>query len=169
MMNTIYRIASDATEKVYIGQTWQLSRQRFAEHKSASKCHKLVNAFNKYGKDTFRIEPVVTCDNQMTADYLEKFWMEVYDSRVNGYNIRPAGSRGTHSQETKAKMRELKIGKKLSAEHCANLVKASADRELTQELRTALGNGTRGRKQSPEQVAKRVASTKMTLQQRKVA
>jgi group I intron endonuclease len=110
---SIYKITNSINEKVYIGQTWRTINKRFSSHKiKKSGCRKLVNAFNKHDRYNFNIEIIVTCDNQMTADYLETFWINTYDSIKNGYNIKTGGSNGRPSEETKKKISATLTGRK---------------------------------------------------------
>ena len=118
-MNAIYKITNSINEKIYIGQTWRGLPRRFANHKCSKAQTKIRNAFIAHGANNFKIETIVTCDNQMTADYLEKFWITVYDSVDNGYNISLGGVGKTflgqkHTEESREKIRLSKLGKKAS-------------------------------------------------------
>lgn len=117
MINSIYKITNSINDKVYIGQTWRPIKKRFSYHKRENNCIKLVRAFEKYGKKNFNIELIVSALDQLTADYLERFWITVYDSIENGYNIREGGSRGRHSEETKKKMSIAAMGNKNGIGH----------------------------------------------------
>lgn len=113
MISSIYKIINLVNDKVYVGQTWQTIHIRFSKHKSPSEkgCIKLHNAFNKYGRDNFKIELITFCSTQKIADELEVYFINKYDSIKNGYNIREGGSRGKWSEESKKKLSQARKGK----------------------------------------------------------
>lgn len=168
----IYKITNSINDKVYIGQTWQALNQRFNEHKSKSKCHKLKNTFNKYGISNFKIELIVTANDQMTADYLENFWINTYDSIKSGYNIQNGGSHGKHSEETKKLISEKNKGKtwKLSDEtkNKMSLAQIGNTKSLgkikSDEHKAKIGAKSKGRKFSTESITKRTATRKLNKQ-----
>jgi group I intron endonuclease len=118
MKCNIYVIRNSCNDKAYVGQTWMTLNDRFTIHKrpSAKGCIKLHNALNKYGRDNFSIELLVTCEDQMTADYLESFWIKTFDSIENGYNLKEGGNAGKLSNETKRKMSMAQLGHHVSDE-----------------------------------------------------
>jgi group I intron endonuclease len=142
MTCTIYVIKNTVNNKVYVGQTWCVPIKRFSLHlrdKSGS-CLKLFRALNKYDRKNFNMIPLVYCERQDEADVLESFFIKLYNSIANGYNIREGGSGGKLSEETKKKisignkgkivsektrklLRVINTGKILSKEHCKKLSK----------------------------------------------
>lgn len=66
----------------------------------------LYNAIKKYGADKFQYKVLVQVSCQTVADYMEDYYIELYNSRDPeiGYNIKTGGSVGRHSEETKAKI-----------------------------------------------------------------
>lgn len=110
MTHTIYMIKNNVNDKVYVGQTTRKLNKRLREHSyKKSGCTKLKRAINKYGIDNFTIENIASCDNELTANALEKFWIECYDSVDNGYNIaKYSGGHfflgRHHTEEAKKKM-----------------------------------------------------------------
>lgn len=112
----IYKLTSPSG-KCYIGQTWDV-KQRFKVYKfnSLSKNQaKLYNAIKKYKGCNFKYEILDLCETQLEMDNKEIFYIEMYDSVNNGYNIRAGGNGGGKlSEETKKKLSEnnwLKNGK----------------------------------------------------------
>lgn len=144
---SIYYISNFLNEKVYVGQTWVGLNIRFNQHKSKSSCLKLKNAMNKYGNDNFAITLLTTTDNQVTADYLEKFWINTFDSINKGYNIKEGGSHGRHSNETKLKISTSKKGQvsRLGMKHSDDTKKKIS--QAQKRIRT-------GRKHSLETIQK---------------
>lgn len=124
----IYKITSP-TNKVYIGQSWDLEDRR-GDYKrlECKKQHKLFNSINKHGWDAHKFEVVMNVSENVTQqifDQIEQAYMDHY--RANGFellNIREAGSRGRHSEETKELMRLSQVGKVMSPEAIAK-IKAS--------------------------------------------
>jgi len=133
MFCTIYKLVNNSNDKVYVGQTWQTMHQRFAEHKSKSKCHKLVNAFNKYGRDNFQIVLLTIAHTQEVADYWENHFIELYQSIKHGYNIQFGGSHGKHSEETKNKLRGENNGM-YGKTHTPEVRKLISDRNIGHTL-----------------------------------
>lgn len=122
MPHLVYKISNTINDKIYIGQTCRNINQRFSEHKSIRKtekphCVKLVNAFHKYGKNNFVIDLIVSCEDQSTADFLERFWITTYDSIENGYNIVEGGSVHKQSEETKKKIGLASKGRNVGRKH----------------------------------------------------
>jgi group I intron endonuclease len=106
------------SDKVYVGQTWNNIYDRLIEHKRCARkcfnlCVKLERAIRKYGEANFLIEKLDDAETQKEADSLEDFYILAGDTIKNGYNIRRGGSHGKHNQETIAKMRAAKLGRKV--------------------------------------------------------
>jgi group I intron endonuclease len=55
---------------------------------------KIYRALQKYGLDNFTFELFDCASNKETLDFLEDFYIEVLDSRNNGYNTAPGGHKG---------------------------------------------------------------------------
>ena len=72
---------------------------RFTEHCSdtcSSKCPKLYNAIKKYGKENFKIECLVECNDSFLDEYETKF-IDIYNTlHPNGYNLKLGGEGGKH-------------------------------------------------------------------------
>lgn len=118
VINTIYIIKSNLTDKVYIGQTWDTLEKRFAAHKRRAKNKskkdsiKLKNSMNKYGIENFYIEKLDETYTQADANTLEDFYILKYDSINNGLNLKRGGAHGEYSEESRKKMSESHMGEK---------------------------------------------------------
>lgn len=134
---SIYKITNSINSKVYIGQTWGPIRTRFAVHKNLNKkgSIKLQNAFNKYGKDNFKIELVTLTHTQSCADYWEQYFIKKYDSISFGYNLKDGGHHGKYSAEAKRKMSLARQGMKLSEETKKNISESSKGKIFSQKTR----------------------------------
>lgn len=104
----LYKIVNTVNDKVYIGVTSRLKERRKEHFSKSSKCSKLRNAMDKYGRENF--EFVVLCCG--LEDYiidLEFKAIDLYNSMSNGYNIlygHPNQIGVSMPEETRRKMSE---------------------------------------------------------------
>jgi group I intron endonuclease len=113
----IYIITNTLNNKVYIGQSTNINK-RITEHtrKLASGNHEnscLQNAYNKYGKNTITINPLIYCSIN-DLDFYEIRLISLYKStnRDYGYNFESGGSLNkVLSEETKKKISSSLTGK----------------------------------------------------------
>lgn len=115
----IYKITNIVTGKCYIGQAVDI-RARLMDHIlfSKYKSHVIYKAINKYGIDNFdcRIITIINTfgktqdEIKKELNFLECFYIDLYNSYKNGYNMTPGGDSGRlgfkHTKETIQKMRE---------------------------------------------------------------
>lgn len=97
-MGLIYKIYNDINDKLYIGQTQQTLIRRWQEHLCDSKktdTH-LYRAMRKYGTEHFMIEIIEKDIPPTQLDEREKYWIQFYDSYINGYNSTPGGMTTTN-------------------------------------------------------------------------
>jgi len=119
----VYKITNKVNGKIYIGITNQgANTTRWYKHCSdanVGSTFPLHNAIRKYGKENFQIEVIEIVDDVEVLKEREIYWIKYYDSynRKKGYNLTLGGD-GTfgrfHSEETKEKIRQKAIGRKLS-------------------------------------------------------
>ena len=119
----IYVIRNTVNDKVYVGQTWRSLKKRLERHACDKGCPKINRAINKYGKENFSIEPILSVQTQEDANFFEIYFIELFDSIKNGYNLKLGGDGGKHSEETKQKMIKSRTGLKRSEEHKRKLSK----------------------------------------------
>jgi group I intron endonuclease len=111
-MGVIYCITFPSGKR-YIGQTIRNPQKRFKEHcKCIGSCILLENAIKKYGVDTLQFEVLVKIDRKHLDEYENKFITLFQTIEPHGYNIRSGGSTGIHSEASKQRMREQKLGDK---------------------------------------------------------
>ena len=95
MEKWIYKITNQINGKVYIGQTNNLER-RYKEHWFRyDREQPLYQAFNKYGRENFKMEPI-----ELTENYNEReqYWIAFYDSyNKGGYNATKGGEENSQS------------------------------------------------------------------------
>lgn len=76
-------------QKVYIGQTSETIKKRFARHMGYQKEEhdtKFYRAIRKYGKENFKIEAIDFANTQSELDQKEIYYIHLYDSVKQGYN-----------------------------------------------------------------------------------
>lgn len=76
----------------------------------------LIESISKYGKNNFKREILEITKSRKEAFDLEEYYIRKYNTlKPNGYNISPTGGMnewgGKHSNETKKKLSEKRIGK----------------------------------------------------------
>lgn len=122
-LGEIYLLMSPS-EKPYIGQTIQTSKERWDQHqveafdiKKEDKCRALNAAIRLYGKDSFTLTILwrgEIGDDNVHINRKECEFIELYDSMApNGYNLR-AGGNGAMSAEAIQRMIEGNIVKTIN-------------------------------------------------------
>lgn len=115
----IYKITNLTNGKSYIGQTVSSLKERWRHHiLKSSRCLSLKAAIEKYGIENFKIEEIDGANSQDELNYKEWLWIHKANSlSPNGYNLRDGGgSKGSWSEEIKAKISRSNTGKKFSEE-----------------------------------------------------
>ncbi len=140
----VYRIIL-ADTRCYVGSTdniwerWNIHYRLLKRGVHHSQY--LQNAWDKYGEDAFHIELIQSCEPEYLTQ-VEQFWMDILRSVFNVYPFarRTAGS--THSEETRQKLRDLRLGTTMAPETCAKISAAMKGREQV--------GGFHGKEHSPE-------------------
>ena len=112
----IYKITSP-TNKVYIGQSWNLEKRFSTYNKLHCKAQKkLYASLNKYGVDNHEFEVIIELNqfiSQLCLDKYEQYYINFFkNENIELMNLRDGGSRGKFSEESLNKMK----GKKISIE-----------------------------------------------------
>lgn len=93
-MAFVYCIKNDINDKVYIGKTVYTINQRFKRHLQDARNHKcnskLHRAILKYGEEHFYPIMIEECSDEEAFEK-EKYYIQLYDSVKNGYNISYGG------------------------------------------------------------------------------
>lgn len=90
-MTGIYKIENKINGKVYIGQSvnietrWKDERKRAFNQNAHEYEYPLSRAFRKYGLENFSFEVIEECLKNELNDK-EKYWIEQYNSFIDGYN-----------------------------------------------------------------------------------
>lgn len=175
LVGYIYCVTCLVNEKWYFGQTRRRCVQsRMKEHIHSANMgsdHKFHRAIRKYGEDNFSIEEVMHVEaptkEELKAklDFLEKHFIQRYDTRRNGYNSTDGGEGclgRSMSIETRERLREVNLGernpmfgKKQSVEARIKLSKALKGKtsffkgkHLTEEHKKKIGLANLGKTRS---------------------
>lgn len=114
----IYKITNKINNKIYIGQTSQVLKDRIRQYREDTKfrpnSRPIIIAMNKYGFNNFSFEIVEdNISNKQELDDKERYYIKYFESLVSqkGYNIELGGNGpGKHSEETKRKIGESQKG-----------------------------------------------------------
>lgn len=212
----IYKITNTKNKKIYIGQTTKSNpnlRWKSHQYKLRAGIHHnshLQSAWNKYGQDcwTFEVlEEGISCINEL-ADR-EEYWTEKFQScnPEIGYNKMVGNNRYTttddarermsksggnrkgqkHSEETKERIRQTRLGTTLSEETKKKIGESLTGRKRppvteetreklskshmghshSEETRKKMSKSRKGVPKSREWVEKMLASRKKTLERKK--
>lgn len=134
----IYIITNRLTLKSYVGKSVGKVKKRWQYHCTVeSRCTKLRNSIQKYGKESFDFSILEVCVDRLELAQREQYWIKNLNTlSPGGYNLTVGGENPQVSEETKAKMvSSAKLRPKPSKESI--------------ELRAV---ATRGQKRTPEQV-----------------
>ena len=152
-ISCIYRIRNLTDNKCYIGSSCNfLSRKRGHIESLRSKRHHsilLQRAWNKYGESNFVFDIILYSDPKDNL-HNEQLVLNTYSPE---YNIAPiAGSPypGFISEEHKTKLRNAKLGRKLSLSHRINIGKGNIGRIVSEETKAKMRSSGTGRKHSTE-------------------
>lgn len=129
----VYSITNKTNKKRIIGSTVNIFH-RFACHKNLLKYDKhnnphLQNAWNQYGGDNFIFEIIEECPVENLIER-EDFYILKFNTldREFGYNVNLA-SRHTQNEESKEKIRQSRLGKKMSKEQKKKLSEAHRNKK----------------------------------------
>ena len=111
----IYKITNIQNKKVYICQTIRPIKKRFQRHINDALNNIIdthfARAIRKYGKENFIIEEIDNAKSQDELNQKEQYWIQYYDSAVNGYNETDAICKcggNTYKYKTEEEMKIIK-------------------------------------------------------------
>lgn len=151
----IYLITCVPNGKIYIGQSVasQGVQRRWLNHLSAANkttTKALYAAIRKYGPDAFHVQTISEAITKESLDNLESLHIIAFDSTnpEKGYNRRLGGSHGAHSEESKQKMSQSRMGRIISPEWAAKIGAAQTGKKkiYTPEGLIAIRKATLGNK-----------------------
>jgi group I intron endonuclease len=156
-MYVLYKISCSVNGKAYVGYSSKSAEDRFKAHLLNARWKRktaLCDAIRCYGDEAFSVEVILTCETHAEACAHEiRLISELGSILPLGYNMTKGGDGVPLTPEQRevanAKKRGVCSPKQLAANRRRIGQKAS------EETRAKLSAARRGRKQSPEQVAKR--------------
>lgn len=132
----IYKTTNLVNGKIYIGQDSKNNENYFGSGDLIKK------AIKKYDLINFKKEILCVCKSQIELNEMEQKYILEYNStdKSIGYNICFGGTNGTmlnrkHSEETKKKMSEVRIGIKFTKEHKEKLSKAHKGKHISDDTK----------------------------------
>lgn len=153
-MHSIYRITNQINSKSYIGQSINPYRRWNKQHiyntnrvKNGAKLGdnniQLIHLkIAEYGIENFEFQILEEVDTQKDANLREEHWAEKYSSYAPaGYNIQKCGEYKPPSEETKRKISEAQIGKKISNATREKLRQINLGKILSEEHKKAISEG----------------------------
>jgi len=153
----IYGLRNRVNNKWYIGQSVDIKNRWEVGYKTyhCKKQRKLYNALIKYGYENFDkiVLEICSLDENLLTER-EDHWIKFYNSINNGYNIREASSKGKVSEETKLKISQSLIGRKVPT---SSIIKRTETRRLngtykrsplSDETKLKISNSLKGKKVS---------------------
>jgi len=150
-MYIIYLLTNKVNSKVYIGVTNNYTK-RMREHKGTYNNYLISKAIKKHGWNNFNSQILLeTEDAEFAYKVAESSFIQQYQSNnpEKGYNL-TEGGQGTlgfsPTPETRQRMREKKLGKKLTTEHIQKISKSALGRTFTKETKNKISNKLKGNK-----------------------
>lgn len=164
-MYYIYKITNLINNKPYIGKTAKTVEKRWKEHyyeaRRWQRCFetgsdfgynsRLYPAMSKYGYDNFTIQLLEEVASLEEMNQREKYWIDYYDARNNGYNIAAGGLGGfflgcKHTPEALEKLRLAGLGRKHSEETCTKISKHKMGHATSVEAKEKMRKAKLGKK-----------------------
>lgn len=145
----VYQIYCIPSGKSYVGQTIRTLEKRWRQHQDLrSDCHGVRGAIAKYGAASFTLKVLDTGTDKADLDAKETLWIQRLGTvSPAGYNLTSHGrGPGCPSDETRERQRQAKL--------------AVAQTSEFKEAMSLAGKGNKGKKKSPEHVAKVAAAHK---------
>lgn len=146
----IYAIENKINGKMYIGLSKNI-RRRFKTHKNKLErgCHfnqHLQNAYNKYGKESFKFKVIEKRISVEKLGQKEKYYIDKFDTVKSGYNMKTGGYEGwKFSEEVKKKISKSREGMKLSQQHKESIGAFFRGCTLKKEHRNKISKALKGR------------------------
>lgn len=177
----IYKIVSPVG-RVYIGKSKDIEKRwgHYRKHQNCQKQTRLYRSFLKYGAVNHSFEVLILCTEE-ELDALEIYYIKLYDSfdTMHGLNLRSGGEGGRCANESKILISKKNKGRKRTEEQKKKLIhtyKRGPDHYLfgktiseeakqhlrninlgkkqTEEVKRKISEAGKGRKASPETIAK---------------
>lgn len=142
----VYKYTSPSN-KFYIGQTCQTINSRANHGEGYKDSPKFYNAIQKYGFENFSVEILKNNLTLEEANYWESFYINFYQTTLDkyGYNLSSGGSNPVPSKQTREKMRQKKLGTKLSEETKEKIRQSHLGKIFTEQHKQHLSEAAKKR------------------------
>jgi group I intron endonuclease len=151
MKGLIYCVHCIPTGKKYIGQTIQALEKRIKRHfcDSEKTDYHFHRAIKKYGKENFIFGVIEEC-NLEELNSREIYWIDTYNTFVNGYNSDTGGLNGRLlSEDTKDKIRNSLKNRTFASEHLEKIKKSLIGKTLSEETKNKISQSKIGKSRGP--------------------
>lgn len=144
----IYIIQNNINNHIYIGSSINV-KKRFNSHLNLLNKNKhsnlhLQSAWNKYGQENFVFLHVERISIPETRLIRENKWIKIYKPEYNNILVN-TNNYFFHSEETKEKIRQKALGRKVSDETKAKIKETSKGRILSEETKQKISKSNKGK------------------------
>ena len=144
----IYIIQNNINNHIYIGSSINV-KKRFNSHRNLLNTNKHPNshlqaAWNKYGIENFTLlhgERISTPESRLSR---ENKWIKIHKPEYNNILVNN-NNYFFHSAETKEKIRQKALGRKVSDETKAKIKETSKGRVLSEEAKLKISKSNKGK------------------------
>lgn len=163
----IYQVLCTKSGNSYIGSSTDYVT-RWGEHRRALRAGKhhafiLQRAWNRHGEAAFRFQVIEHVADDATILDREQHWIEAVRPKYNSAKFAGSGRGFRHSEETKARLSAMFKGRKMppfTAEHRERLAAANRGKKLSPETVAKVRAANLGRRNTPEAIARMCAAQK---------
>jgi len=153
IITCIYKISNSINSRIYIGSAvnFRLRKNRHITHLNKNKhCNKKLQRFvNKYGIDKLNFE-IVECCEKNDLITREQYYIDLFDCVKKGFNIlKTAGSWLNHKHKKSSIKKQSESKKGITST-------GMLGKKHTDNTKKLISNKAKGRKQSEQQIQKRV-------------
>ena len=160
----VYKYTSPSN-KFYIGQTCQTLEKRAAKGQGYKECPKFYNAIQKYGFQNFTVQILKDNLTLEETNYWETYYINFYNTQSDkyGYNLSSGGSNPIPSQETREKMRQVRLGYVHSEETKEKMRQSHLNKKFTEEHKQHLSQAAKKRTVQSMEGKHHTEETKKTI------
>ncbi len=161
----LYKYQNKINTKEYIGITMDVNRRKREHAKKKQSSRLFSKAIEKYGIDSFEFKVLAILNDIEEAARTEQGAIIKFNSLApHGYNLRAGAPftvySGRITEETKRKLSEINMGKKLSVKTRAKLSAAKLGKKRPPEVGEKISDAQRGITRSVETRARISAASK---------
>lgn len=112
--HSIYLIVHNESQRKYVGQTCNFKRRmRNYQKLECRQQRHIYYALEKYGVDAFSFHEIkANITSQDQANAYERWFIEMFDSMDNGFNLTLGGGVDSISEETRKRLSASHVGRK---------------------------------------------------------